>query len=443
MAPTRFPLEVWGRVFEHHFNQIRDSDENRGGMIQTAKAIELAQVCSTWKVGVVTFLSTFRAEDSAQVITDPYIYRDLNFYDDLSRLERMACALLRSSAQRDKVFRWTRTFFIYTNHAEDWIESVALDAATAIVLHARQLVELSISGYVTPNGLLAVVAVVAPTSLRCLNINWEASALLALTLSCVGSFSNLQSLTLTPRTSKSVNLRGPALMRLDDVDDWVLHKLEKLVVDFGELPDENENETLNELLRFLSRSPLGEPGRLCLILDGISWEDGNAVEALLRRQIALSECHLTGAFEPDLINNVLSFVDARYFKTELIPSAYAAARLSLRLRVLCIEASVSVSADTPLDAFMAALERYRPFDAGSLHIHVHCKMQRDNSGSSTGVPFRWMSAHPTSTVTAEQRSYIRRMWLYAARLKRRGVDVLDYDGYALDGSRFELREAGL
>jgi hypothetical protein len=443
MAPTRFPLEIWGRVFEHYFKQIRDSDEDRGGMVQTTKAIELAQVCTAWKVGIIAFFSTFETESSAQVITEPYIYRDLNFYDDLSRLERMACALLRSSAQRDKVLRWTRTFLIYTNHAEDWMESVALEAATAIVLHARQLVELSISGDVTPNGLLAVVAVVAPVSLRCLNINWEASALLALTLSCVGSFSNLQSLTLTPRTSKSDNLRVPTLMRLDEVDDWVLHKLKKLAVDFGELPDENENQTLNGLLRFLSRCQLGEPSRLCLILEGISWEDGNAVEELLRRQIALSECHLTGAIEPDLISNVLSFVDARYFKTELIPSAHAAASLSLRLRILCIDTSISVLAVTRLDAFMDALERHRPLDAEPLQIHVHCEISWDDFESSTGVPFRWISAHPTSTVTEEQQSHMGRLWLYATRLKRRGVDVLDYDGYALDGSWFELHEAGL
>jgi hypothetical protein len=65
MAPTCFPLEVWGRVFEHYFKKIRDSDEDRGGMVQTTKAIELAQVCTAWKVGVVAFLSTFQTESSA------------------------------------------------------------------------------------------------------------------------------------------------------------------------------------------------------------------------------------------------------------------------------------------------------------------------------------------------------------------------------------------
>jgi hypothetical protein len=160
-----------------------------------------------------------------------------------------------------------------------------LKAATAIVLHARQLVELSVVCHATPHGLLAAAAAVAPTSLRRLNLTWEASELLALMVSCIGSLSNLQTLTLTPIISQPVTLHGT--MRLNEVAHLTLRNLEQLVINLEHPPEDSDDQPLDQLLRFLSRCILGEPTRLCLILKGLCSEDKNAVEELLRRHVAL------------------------------------------------------------------------------------------------------------------------------------------------------------
>jgi hypothetical protein len=443
MAPTRLPLEIWGRVFEHYFQPMRAT--STGGMMQTTRAIELGKVCTAWKVGVIILICTMcSTKSSMQGITEPYVYRDLAFYvsDTVSGLERAAYAL-HLPARSDKVFRWTRTLLLFLMHAVDdrW-EALALEAATAIVLHARQLLELSVFCCATPHSLLAVVAAVAPTSLRHLNLTWEASGLLALMISCIGSFYNLQTLTLTVRITKPVTLPSP--MHLDEVTNWAFRKLEKIVVESETfLLEDGDNQTLNQLLRFLSRCLLGEPTRLCLSVGGLfSSEDGNAVETLLRSHIALSQCHLRGT--PDIISNALSFVDARYLKLQLIPSTQAAASLGLRLRILCIQAMVTVLEVTQLEAFMIVLENHRPLDAEPLQIHVKCETQWTFHQSRIGwmgVPFRWRPTHPPAIVIEEQHSHMERMRLCAERLKPRGVYVLDYDGYTFDGSRFELLEA--
>jgi hypothetical protein len=56
MAQTRFPPEIWGRIFEHYFQSMRAA--GTGGMLQTVRAIALGKVCTTWKVGVIILICT-------------------------------------------------------------------------------------------------------------------------------------------------------------------------------------------------------------------------------------------------------------------------------------------------------------------------------------------------------------------------------------------------
>jgi hypothetical protein len=116
MAPTRFPTEIWGRVFEHYFQPMRAT----GGMKQTVRAIELGKVCTAWKVGFVVLISTmFCTEPSSQAISEPYVYRDLNLFEvRVSGLERATYAL-SLPARSDKIFMWTRTFSLYLAYVVD------------------------------------------------------------------------------------------------------------------------------------------------------------------------------------------------------------------------------------------------------------------------------------------------------------------------------------
>jgi hypothetical protein len=320
---------------------------------------------------------------------------------------------------------------------DDRMKALALEAATAIVLHARQLVQLSVFCYATPHGLLAAVAAVAPTSLRRLNLSWEASGPLALIISCIGSLSNLQTLTLIPIVSQPVILHG--IMRLDEVAHWKLHHLENLVIDMQQASEDSDDQTMNQLLRFLSRCILGEPTRLCLTLMGLSLEDTNAVEELLRHHTVLSQCHLMGT--PDVVNSALSFVDTRYVRLHIIPFAQAATTLSPRLRTLCIRNFSTALEIEQLKAFMVALEKHNRDDAEPLQIHVQCETVWPAHHARTSIPFRWMPRHSSATDNKEEHAHVDWMRLCAERLQPRGIDVLDHAGYTFNGSRFELPEA--
>jgi hypothetical protein len=297
-----------------------------------------------------------------QDLAEPLIYRNVEFLA-FNRLQR-AAHTFRFSGQSEKISRWTRTLSFTVGNNKEEADS-AVNSATAIALHARQLVELTVSCWAPPDGLLATVAAVAPASLRSLDLSWEMAGMPALMLSYIGAFPNLRTLKLEAFDSDHALLLG--LLSLDEVDGWTLPKLEKLDIDLEEVVD--RQSTSIQLLRFLSRCVLGRPNSLCLRLNGLVSDDAPALKVLFSRHGRLSQCYLgvTGGVEggADISTVALSHWDATGLQLNCIP--VQAKTLNPRLRVLCISLCVGEGL-SQLEAFMTALGDDRQQGAKPLYL---------------------------------------------------------------------------
>jgi hypothetical protein len=363
-----------------------------------------------------------------QDLAEPLMYRHLEFRygvngDGLNRLQR-AAHTFRFPGQSEKISRWTRTFsFDFGNDREE--SDSAVNAATAIALHARQLVELQVSCWAPPDVLLATVAVVSPASLRSLDLSWEMAGMPALMLSYIGAFVNLQTLKLEAFDSDQAIL--PGLLSLDEVDGWTLPKLEKLDINLEELED--RQSTSIQLLRYLSRCVLGRTNSLCLRLDGLVSGDASALQAFFGHHRALTQCSLSikhkheaeGA--ADISRVALLHADATCLQLSCIPKLREVETLNPRLRVLCI--SLNVGKDlSHLKAFMTALGDNRRQGAEPLHLHFRW--------------FRWTPADMRANYAQNESPLQELMCRHAYYLRSRGIVVLDDSGYTFDRSRFEV-----
>jgi hypothetical protein len=166
------------------------------------------------------------SKTSIQAIAEQYVNRNLCFRD-LGQLQRMVHSL-SIPGQSEKLSRWTRFLWLDFNIGEpnEQVADSGVDAASAIVVHTRALVKLSVDCHAAPNGLLAIVAVIAPATLCHLDLTWDTPGIPALLFSCVGSLLKLQKLRLAPRASDQGIL--PRLLSLEVVSPWTLHELSEL-----------------------------------------------------------------------------------------------------------------------------------------------------------------------------------------------------------------------
>jgi hypothetical protein len=377
----------------------------------------------------VLFPSDFLEADSlVQDLAEPLIYRHLVFWDGanngdgLNRLQRAAHAF-RFSGQSEKTSRWTRTLSVsFGGEREE--SGLAVNAALAIALHARQLVQLKVECHAPPDALLATVAVVTAASLRSLDLSWELDGMPALMLSYIGAFANLQTLKLEAFDSDHALL--PGLLSLDEVDGWTLPKLEKLDIDLKEFVD--RQSTSIQLLRFLSRCVLGGPNRLCLRVNGLVSDDAPALKAFLGLHRTLSQCSLgVGAGgEADISTVALSHADATCLQLTFIPILREAVTLNRRLHNLCIRLSVRVNREvlSQFEIFMTALGDNRRQGAELLHLHFQY--------------FRRTPADMRANLAQNESSLQELMCRHAYNLRSRGIIVLDGDGDTSDGTRFEV-----
>jgi hypothetical protein len=365
----------------------------------------------------------FWSETSIQTIVEPYVYRNLCFAD-LGQLQRIVHSL-SIPGQSERLSRWTRFIELDFNNGEpnEKVANSGVDAASAIVVHTRDLVKLSVDCHAAPNGLLAIVAVMAPATLCDLDLSWESPGMPALLFSCIGSLLKLQKLRLAPRASDQDIL--PRLLSLDVVAPWALHELSELVISF----EECVLQTSIQLLHFLSRCLLGRPNTLCLQLTGdrFDMEYAPALEIFLRRHVALSRCSVSG--HSDILSVAVLHADTTYLKLSSLPSVPAVITLSPRLRTLSITTIDSTTEPSPLRFFMTALENHHRLPQDSLRIQVHYL------ASEGWSRFRWTPAHDPSRKELELRG---QMHLCAYRLRLRAIELLDTDGDTFDGTHIEL-----
>jgi hypothetical protein len=288
-------------------------------------------------------------------------------------------------------------------------------ASIAIALHARQLVELSVGCFAPPEGLLSVVGSVAAASLRCLDLSCGIVGMPAFMLSSIGVFAKLQTLRLELFTSEQAILLD--LLPLNEVESWKFHELEKLVIDFEALSDDDRHQTSIQLLRFLSRCTLGRPNRLCLSLMGFVDEDALALEDFFCAHSALHNCRVVGC-DADILDIAFLHANTAYLQLYGIPSIRDVVTLNPGLRTLCLR-SFDEADIAPLEGFIACLEDSHHHNAKRLQLHL--------------PSFRWTRTDSAANDEQEELALVGRMYRCAHRLRPHGIIVIDCAGYTFDG----------
>jgi hypothetical protein len=331
----------------------------------------------------------------------------------------------RFSDVHEKLSRWTRSLKIDFLAKGEQSSNLAVETAVTIALHSRQLAELDVGCFAPPEGLLAAVASVAFTSLRVLDLSVQYSpGIPAGMLSCIGTFPRLHTLRLKFFESDQTIPTWPAVLDLDEVGGWTLRDLEKLEINLEEISDGDHHQ----LLRFLSRSVLGKPNTLHLVLWGLASEDAHALEDFFHVHTALCQVQLFGG-ETDVSDVALLHADTEYLMLQSFPSTHTALSFSPRLRTFCL-ATYYAGEFPPLELLMTALADHRSPDAEPLEFQMKYL---------GGRRFRWTDEHfsRASDLAQDQAALLGRMYFCAHRLRPRGLVVLDGNGYTVEGSRFE------
>jgi hypothetical protein len=180
--------------------------------------------------------------------------------------------------------------------------------------------------------------------------------------------------------------------------------------------------------------PLGSPG--------IPLNDSHVVAEFFRKHCSLRQCtveitaHDIAILLPHVSSTYLRLSDARLYFPDV--------NLQSRVRTLVIECNVCLLVDhdenSEEEMFFQAFNTFNAHDyarngLAHLQLCIGAWLDSESEVPYESLPFRWLNPDQDITV------FVERMRPHALRLRASGIELLDGDGFTVEGIRVEVDDA--